>query len=302
MQLLEVTAASGLVIRRFPSADSERIVAMPLGMRVERLDNQVWNESWYRIRAHFSGDYVAEGYSASAHLRAVTPPQPAPAPRPRAQVVSVLHSLTPPTTARRHFDELHERLAGRVSQLLEACKEKGLKFKLFEAYRTPERQSHLFEQGRTRPGNIVSNAGVWRSMHNYGLAADLILDIPGINPWETRTVDGVDYMTFWKRMRVLAGKAGLKTLSWDLPHVEMPDTSWQALAKGELPAGGGAHWAANLERMIDLFADARVIDEAALRAALTMQRNAVSGAAAMLPGAPGAHDEDEGELAEPAVA
>lgn len=293
MQLLEVTAGSGLVIRRFPSADAERIVAMPFGMRVERLDNQVWNGGWYRIRAHFSGNYVAEGYSASAYLRAVTPPVPAPAPPPDAgPVVSALNPMSPPGTARRYFNELHDVFAGQLSQLMEACKTKGLKFKLFEAYRTPQRQAHLFAQGRSRPGDIVTNADAWKSIHNYGLAADLILDIPGINPWETGTVDGVNYMKHWERMRALAKSAGLGLLSWDLPHVEMKGISWQALAMGQLPAGGGPDWAANLERMIDQFGDARVLDIDAVLTALTMQRNAV-------PARPGSAPAPDSDTSEP---
>ena len=274
MQLVEVTARSGLVIRRMPDGNAERIVAMPFGMRAERLDGQVWNGGWYRIRAYFSGGYVAEGYSASAYLAPVTPaPEPTPSPV-EAPAVPRLHPLTPPETARRQTEELHSGFARRLTRLLESCKRKGLKFKLFEAYRTPERQAYLFEQGRSRPGSIVTNADAWRSIHNYGLAADLILDIPGINPWETGTVEGVDYMACWKRMRRLADKAGLKTLSWDLPHVEMPGTSWQVLAKADLPPGGGADWAANLDRMIRQFANPKVLDGPALHAALNLDQPA----------------------------
>ncbi len=280
MQLLEVTAQSGLTVRRYPSVGAERMVAMPFGMRVERLDDQTWNDGWYRIRAHFSGNYVVEGYSASAYFRALTPP-PQPEPEPVAKpAITALHPPTPPGTARRHFDELHRAFARQLSELLEACKKKGLRFKLFEAYRTPERQAYLYTQGRSRSGNIVTNADVWQSIHNYGLAADLILDIPGIDPWETGAADGINYMTHWERMRALAKKTGLNILSWDLPHVEMPDTSWRALAKGELPPGGGPDWADNLERMIREFGDAGVLDMDALVTALTMQRNAVSGGAA----------------------
>lgn len=281
MQLLEVTARSGLTIRRFPSAEADRIVAMPLGMRVERLDDQTWNDRWYRIRAHFSGDYIAEGYSASAYLRALTPPaEPEEEPETVAgPVISSLHPLTPPGTARRHVGELHQVFAGQVSALLEACKKKGLRFKLFEAYRTPQRQAHLFAQGRSRPGSIVTNAEAWRSIHNYGLAADLILDIPATDPWETGSVNGVNYMTHWERMRKLAKTCGLNILSWDLPHVEMSGTSWRALAKGELPPGGGPDWADNLERMIREFGDAGALDSDAMVTSLRMQRNAVSGGA-----------------------
>lgn len=44
---------------------------------------------------------------------------------------------------------------------------------LFEGFRSPFRQETLYNQGRTEPGKIVTDAKPWRSWHQYGLAIDL---------------------------------------------------------------------------------------------------------------------------------
>lgn len=41
--------------------------------------------------------------------------------------------------------------------------------------RTIEQQDALYAQGRTKPGKIVTNAKGGQSMHNYGLAIDIVL-------------------------------------------------------------------------------------------------------------------------------
>ena len=40
-------------------------------------------------------------------------------------------------------------------------------------FRTFDQQDALYQQGRTHPGNIVTNAPAGKSFHNYGLAVDL---------------------------------------------------------------------------------------------------------------------------------
>ena len=40
---------------------------------------------------------------------------------------------------------------------LAECKKQGLNVLVTETYRSQERQSYLYEQGRTRPGIIVTN-------------------------------------------------------------------------------------------------------------------------------------------------
>ena len=71
---------------------------------------------------------------------------------------------------------LHPALRKPLELALEECHTNGLVVYVFESYRTPERQQYLYEQGRTRDGNIVTNAKPYFSWHQYGLAFDLVFD------------------------------------------------------------------------------------------------------------------------------
>jgi hypothetical protein len=67
-----------------------------------------------------------------------------------------------------------------------------LSFYLFRVLRTFEDQDELYAQGRTKSGRIVTNARRGDSLHNYGLAADYVLDgqpeKPGIQwSWEIKS-------------------------------------------------------------------------------------------------------------------
>lgn len=267
-----MTAPSGLNIRRLPENGAAKLAAMPPGMIVELIEPRLWNNSWYRIRAEFSRAGIVEGYSASSFLRPLgatsPPPPPSGAPPETAQTPlekaiastpayawNQLNPMTEPSVARRYENELHATFLERIQALLEKCKRNGLSFRLFEAYRQPSRQAELYNSSRY--GRRITNADAWQSIHNYGFAADIILNVRDVNPWETGKVGGVDYMKQWLKMRDYARGLGLKTLTdssgadWDLPHVQMPDLTWRALQAGQFPPGGGATWAANLLRNIE---------------------------------------------------
>lgn len=53
-----------------------------------------------------------------------------------------------------------------------------------QGYRTFAESDKLYQQGRTTPGEIVSNAKAGQSWHNYGLAVDIGLIINGKQSWK----------------------------------------------------------------------------------------------------------------------
>lgn len=61
---------------------------------------------------------------------------------------------------------------------LEKCKEAGLNIFITETYRSQERQNELWEQGRTKPGNIVT----WtlNSRHTGRMAWDIATNGPNL--------------------------------------------------------------------------------------------------------------------------
>jgi peptidoglycan LD-endopeptidase CwlK len=66
--------------------------------------------------------------------------------------------------------EVHPELSRRVHQLSDL-----LSFSLLvtQGLRTYAQQDALYQQGRTTPGAVVTNAKAGESMHNFGLAVDV---------------------------------------------------------------------------------------------------------------------------------
>ncbi len=56
--------------------------------------------------------------------------------------------------------------------------------RISQGMRTFAEQQAIYDQGRTLPGKIVSNAKPGSSFHNYGLAVDLVQIINGVANWD----------------------------------------------------------------------------------------------------------------------
>jgi peptidoglycan L-alanyl-D-glutamate endopeptidase CwlK len=81
-----------------------------------------------------------------------------------------------------------------------------------EGVRTLERQKALYEQGRTKPGKIVT----WtlKSKHIEGKAVDLVPYIDNAIPWN----DGMLFVAIGTEMKKAARRAGIKIrwgYDWD---------------------------------------------------------------------------------------
>jgi LysM repeat protein len=163
------------------------------------------------------------------------PPLGAPAPdrvaqrfeRVDAKTAEALTGLAPP-------------LRTRADRLLQECRAGGLRLAVTQGLRTWHRQDALFAQGRTAPGEIVTNARGGQSYHNFGLAFDVVvLNDQGRMVWDPAHPG-------W-RMAAETGKQ--LGLAWggdwrsfrDLPHFERRGTFGlqrcrQLFTDGGLPA------------------------------------------------------------------
>ncbi len=76
----------------------------------------------------------------------------------------------------RDITMCHPELQEKASKLITECKKQGLIVKLGECFRSVDEQNTLYAQGRTKPGNIVTNAkgSSYDSMHQWGVAFDVI--------------------------------------------------------------------------------------------------------------------------------
>ncbi len=141
---------------------------------------------------------------------------------------------------------LHPAFRTAVVDVQNKLNAEGIPFKVFEAFRYPERQADLFAQGRTRPGAIVTKAGPWLSYHQYGLGVDFVLYENGSWSWDTAGAKG----KWWARMQELGRQKGLEALSFELPHLQLAGLKIERLLAGDYPPGGDDTWAENLDAAI----------------------------------------------------
>lgn len=91
--------------------------------------------------------------------------------------------MTDAATASRDLSLLAPKFRAAVEAAIDECSAQGLPVKVAEAVRSQERQAYLYAQGRTRPGNRVTNAPTnLTSWHGYGLAVDVIHATLGYEP------------------------------------------------------------------------------------------------------------------------
>ncbi|MBL9180983.1 MAG: D-alanyl-D-alanine carboxypeptidase family protein [Verrucomicrobiaceae bacterium] len=137
---------------------------------------------------------------------------------------------------------LHPVVRQKVAQVLAQLEAEGIPLRVFESYRTPTRQAHLYAQGRTRSGNKVTNAEAWESYHQYGLAVDLVFFENGEWHWGKNQ----QHSRMYDRMHQIARSAGLEPLSWETPHIQLMGVTISTLMQGRFPSGGDSGWADNL--------------------------------------------------------
>lgn len=134
----------------------------------------------------------------------------------------------------RDITALHPRLQSLCRKLIEACKKKGIDLIVTSTLRDAEYQAYLYAQGRTRPGNIVTNAK-YIGPHGFGLAFDVVPVVGNVAVWNNNS--------FWK----IIGEEGKKLgLEWggdwksiiDKPHFQLTE----GLTGAQLRAGKRPSW------------------------------------------------------------
>ena len=72
------------------------------------------------------------------------------------------------------ISKCHPRLQKKAAELKKTCADRGYKIEIGESFRSAAEQDALYAQGRTKPGQIVTNArgSSYSSMHQWGIAFD----------------------------------------------------------------------------------------------------------------------------------
>src|SRR5699024_8983299 len=122
--------------------------------------------------------------------------------------------------------ELHPKVAENAEKLKEKAADKDIAIQITEGFRTEERQDDLYAQGRTQPGNIVTNAKGGESYHNYGLAVDFAVEADGEVTWDVNYDGNGNGKSDWVEVADIAKDLGF---TWggdweefrDYPHLQM---------------------------------------------------------------------------------
>lgn len=93
------------------------------------------------------------------------------------------------TRTENNIDTLLPVVRPLAHKLISELKAKGMEFRITSAYRTPSEQNELYEQGRSKPGKIVTNARAYYSNHNFALAFDITRFIDNMPVWEGASYD-----------------------------------------------------------------------------------------------------------------
>ena len=130
----------------------------------------------------------------------------------------------------RSLDDLDPIVKAKAEALIAACIAQGIDLLVTSTYRDIESQNALYAQGRTTPGNIVTNATGGQSFHNYRVALDFCPLVNGKCDWNDAGL--------FERVGVIAEGLGMEwagrwTTFRELAHVQYT----QGLSLAQLDAG-----------------------------------------------------------------
>jgi len=72
------------------------------------------------------------------------------------------------------LSQVHPILADKIRLMAADLAAQGITIRVTQGLRTWEEQQALYDQGRSAPGSIVTNAEPGYSYHNFGLAVDVV--------------------------------------------------------------------------------------------------------------------------------
>ena len=140
---------------------------------------------------------------------------------------------------KERISKLHPSVREEVTKIINECNANltaRAQVRIAQGLRTFEEQADLYAQGRTKPGKKVTNAKAGQSIHNYGLAVDIVLIIDGKTAsWDTVKDWDNDRVADWYECVKIFAKYGWdwggnwKTFK-DLPHFEKKGYSWRTLS------------------------------------------------------------------------
>jgi len=90
--------------------------------------------------------------------------------------------------ASRDLKDLEQAVRIKAEKFIVACEREGLDILIYCTYRSGAEQDELYEQGRTTPGAIVTNARAGESFHNWRCAFDFVPMLAGKPQWGNKAL------------------------------------------------------------------------------------------------------------------
>ena len=150
-------------------------------------------------------------------------------------------------SSEKRLQQIHPALAAAVRAMIADLSAKGLLVEVVQGMRTFAEQDELYAKGRTKPGEIVTQARGGESNHNYGLAVDLCPFTNDKPDWNAPT-------SAWAAIGAAAEKHGLEWGGqWkkfiDKPHVQLPAMTVKECARCHADGGMDAVWTTASQRI-----------------------------------------------------
>lgn len=140
----------------------------------------------------------------------------------------------------RNMGEVHPVVKESTIEMIRRAYALNINVQISAGLRTNAQQNALYAQGRTKPGNIVTNARAGYSNHNFGLAVDyfLVSHDGTVGIWDISRDMNASGVADWIEVSRIAKSLGF---SWggdwksfrDYPHIEMTG----GLSTAQLRAG-----------------------------------------------------------------
>lgn len=141
-------------------------------------------------------------------------------------------------TSEGRLARVNPQLANRIRLMAADLRAQGIDISVTSGLRTFAEQDALYAQGRTAPGSIVTNARGGQSLHNYGLAIDVVpLDANGRANWNASE-------STWQQIGAAGKRQGLEwggdwTSFVDRPHFQMTGGKSISTLLSEYRSNGG---------------------------------------------------------------
>ena len=112
---------------------------------------------------------------------------------------------------------VHPGLAAKIRAAADALTANHTFLLAVSGLRTAAEQNALYAQGRTAPGKIVTNAKAGFSMHNYGLAVDLV-------PYLSGESGALNWKPETQQFKTMVKALKAQKLTWGGDWVSFPDS------------------------------------------------------------------------------